>query len=77
MKMVFINLPSAGLCRVLKDPKRNGGKTPEQLVKHVAEDELVLWAGARRPARAGVRPSRAIRWRVQGLGFGRHACPAR
>ena len=33
----------AGLCRVLKDPKRNAGKTPEQLVKHVAEDKLVLW----------------------------------
>jgi hypothetical protein len=43
MKMVFINLPSAELCRVLKDPKRNGGKTPEQLAKHVAEDKLVLW----------------------------------
>jgi hypothetical protein len=43
MKMVFINLPSSELCRVLKDPKRNGGKTAEQLVKHVAEDKLVLW----------------------------------
>jgi len=43
MKMVFINLPSAELCHVLKDPKHNGGKTPEQLVKHVAEDKLVLW----------------------------------
>ena len=43
MKMVFINLPSAELCRVLKDPKHNGGKTPEQLVAHVAEDKLVLW----------------------------------
>jgi hypothetical protein len=43
MKMVFINLPAPELCRVLKDPKRNGGKTPEQLVTHVAEDKLVLW----------------------------------
>jgi hypothetical protein len=43
MKMVFINLPSAELCRALKDPKRNGGKNPEQLVKHVSEDKLVLW----------------------------------
>jgi hypothetical protein len=43
MKMVFINLSSAELCRVLKDPARNGGKTPEQLVKHVTEDKLVLW----------------------------------
>ena len=43
MKMVFIDLPSPELCRVLKDPARNGGKTAEQLVKHVAEDKLVLW----------------------------------
>lgn len=43
MKMVFIGLSSPELCRVLKDPKRNGGKTPAQLVHHVAEDALVLW----------------------------------
>jgi hypothetical protein len=43
MKMVFIDLRSPELCRVLKDPKRNGGKTAEQLVKHVADDKLVLW----------------------------------
>jgi hypothetical protein len=43
MKMVFIGLPAPELCRVLKDPKRNGGKTPAQLVTHVAEDALVLW----------------------------------
>jgi hypothetical protein len=43
MKMVFINLPPRALCEVLKDPKRNGGKNPEQLVHHVMEDKLVLW----------------------------------
>ena len=43
MKMVFINLSSGELCRVLKDPARNGGKTAEQLLQHVAEDKLVLW----------------------------------
>jgi hypothetical protein len=43
MKMVFIDLPPAELCRVLKEPARNGGRTPEQLVEHVAEDGLVLW----------------------------------
>ena len=43
MKMVFINLSSAELCRILKDPARNGGKTAEQLLHHVAEDKLVLW----------------------------------
>ncbi len=43
MKMVFINLSPAELCRVLKDPARNGGKTAGQLLEHVAEDKLVLW----------------------------------
>jgi hypothetical protein len=43
MKMVFIDLASPELCSVLKNPARNGGKSPEQLVKHVAEDELVGW----------------------------------
>jgi hypothetical protein len=46
MKMVFIGLSSPEICRVLKDPKRNGGKTPAQLVHHVAEDALVLWGWA-------------------------------
>jgi hypothetical protein len=53
MKMVFIDLSSAELCRVLKDPARNGGKSAEQLLEHVAEDKLVLWGwnpgGERRP----------------------------
>ena len=53
MKMVFIGLPAPELCSVLKDPTRNGGKTPAQLVTHVAEDGLVLWGwqpgGARAP----------------------------
>jgi hypothetical protein len=43
MKMVFIDLSSAELCRVLKDPASNGGKSAERLVEHVAEDGLVLW----------------------------------
>jgi hypothetical protein len=43
MKMVFKDLTAPELCRVLKDPKRNGGKTPAQLVEHVAKDHLVLW----------------------------------
>ena len=42
-KMVFINLSSAELCRVVKDPNENGGKDFDALIKHVAEDGLVLW----------------------------------
>jgi hypothetical protein len=43
MKMVFIGLSSGELCRVLRNPKSNGGKTAAQLIEHVAADKLVLW----------------------------------
>ena len=42
-KMVFINLTSAELCRVVKDKNENGGRDFDDLIKHVAEDGLVLW----------------------------------
>lgn len=42
-KMVFLGLSSGDLCRRLKDPKQNGGKNLEALVRHVSEDPLVLW----------------------------------
>lgn len=42
-KMVFINLSSGDLCRGLKNPQTNGGKSLEALVKHVSSDGLVLW----------------------------------
>ena len=31
------------ICRQIKDPKRNGGKTMPELIHHMAEDELVGW----------------------------------
>jgi hypothetical protein len=40
--MVFQGRSAADLARQLKDPKQNGGKTLEQLLKHVSEDKLVL-----------------------------------
>jgi mono/diheme cytochrome c family protein len=43
MRMVFEGKTPGELARQLKDPKRNGGKTLEQLVHHVSEDKLVLW----------------------------------
>jgi hypothetical protein len=42
-KMVFIGLSSGELCRVVKDPKKNGGKDFAALTEHVAHDKLVLW----------------------------------
>jgi hypothetical protein len=43
MPLVFEGLDESELCRQLKDPQRNGGKSPEALLHHVAEDPLVLW----------------------------------
>ncbi len=41
--MVFEGKSAGDLCRQLKDPKQNGGKTLEQILQHVSEDRLVLW----------------------------------
>lgn len=41
--MVFEGRTSAELARQLADPKQNGNRTPEQLLHHMAEDELVGW----------------------------------
>jgi hypothetical protein len=43
MKMVFEGKSPAELAKTLKDPKQNGGKTLEQILHHVTEDELVLY----------------------------------
>jgi hypothetical protein len=42
-KMVFIGLSSGELCRRLKDPAENGGRSLELLLRHVSDDKLVLW----------------------------------
>lgn len=31
------------ICEQIKDPKRNGGKSMDELVHHMAEDLLVGW----------------------------------
>ncbi len=49
--MNWEGLSDRELCLMLKDPKRNGKRTPEALVTHMANDGLVLWgweAGAGR-----------------------------
>jgi len=42
-KMVFVGRTAAALCRQIKDPKQNGGRSLEQLFDHVSHDELVGW----------------------------------
>jgi len=53
-KMVFIGLPSGELCRRLKDPKENGGRSLEALLEHVSSDPLVLWGWSPGAGRAPV-----------------------
>ena len=47
MKMVFQGRTPAELCRQIKDPKLNGGKTKlADVIHHMEGDPLVLWAWA-------------------------------
>ena len=34
------------ICAQIKDPARNGGRKPEDLIHHIGEDTLVGWAWA-------------------------------
>lgn len=43
MPMIFQGRTPGELCRQLKDPKHNGGKTMEQVNSHLDADPLVLW----------------------------------
>jgi hypothetical protein len=42
--MGWVGLSSGDLCRRLKDPAANGNRSVADLVKHMTEDALVLWA---------------------------------
>lgn len=44
LSMAWEGLSDAELADQLKDPRRNGGKTLEQIYEHMAHDKLVLWA---------------------------------
>lgn len=43
MPLIFAGRSSGELCRQLKDPQQNGGRSPENLYQHLAHDPLVLW----------------------------------
>jgi hypothetical protein len=45
MRMVFQGKSAAELARQLKDPQLNGGRTLDQILKHVSEDDLVAQSG--------------------------------
>ena len=37
-------LTDAQICRSIKDPKQNKSRNLDQLVEHLTEDKLVVWA---------------------------------
>jgi hypothetical protein len=42
-KMVFAGRSAAELCKQIKDPKQNGGRSLQKLLDHVGNDDLVGW----------------------------------
>ena len=54
MPLVFEGKSPKDLAQQLRDPKRNGGKTPAQLLEHVSKDPLVLWGWSPGEGRAPV-----------------------
>ncbi len=44
IEMAWEGKSVAEICQQIKDPARNGGRTPEEIVRHIAEDSLVGWA---------------------------------
>ncbi len=54
-RMVFEGKTPSELARQLKDPQQNGGRTLDEIVRHVAEDSLV--ATAWNPGEGRTKPS--------------------
>jgi hypothetical protein len=44
MRLAWQGLSVADICRAVKDPSRNGGKSLPQLIEHVRDDRFVNWA---------------------------------
>lgn len=44
IEMAWVGKSLAQICEQIKDPERNGGKSMEELIHHMADDELVGWA---------------------------------
>ena len=56
IEMAWAGKSLGEICEQIKDPNRNGGKTLEEIVEHMAEDSLVGWGwtpGAGREPVAG------------------------
>jgi hypothetical protein len=52
MRMAWQGLTLSDMCRALKDPAKNGGKSPAQLIEHVRDDGIVNWGWNPGPGRS-------------------------
>lgn len=52
MRMAWQGLTVGDLCRTLKNPATNGGKSSQQLVEHVRDEPLVNWGWNPGPGRS-------------------------
>jgi hypothetical protein len=43
MPMIWAGRTPEQICRQIKDPKQNNGKTVAQIIEHVTADKLVMW----------------------------------
>lgn len=50
-EMAWEGRTPADICAQVKDPARNGGRSPEDLIAHIRDDTLVGWAWAPGPGR--------------------------
>jgi hypothetical protein len=51
MRLAWQGLTVGEICRALKDPAKNGGKSPAQLIEHVRDDHFVNWGWNPGPGR--------------------------
>jgi hypothetical protein len=67
IEMAWVGKSPKQVCEQLKDPKRNGGRTLEQIAEHNAHDALVAWGwapGADREAAPGSQAAFATLFRA-------------
>jgi hypothetical protein len=75
-KLVFEGRKPGELCRQIKDPKQNGGKTLAQIHDHMANDALVAWGWKPGDGRAPVPGTQQdLGRRVQAWIDGGATCP--
>ena len=51
IEMAWVGRSLGAICEQVKDPKRNGGMTLEQIIHHMSVDDLVGWAWNPGPGR--------------------------